>query len=100
MDLVSASAAEGNPRVLIGAALGLAIVLLSGPTSRLFGRFNRALGQRPASAIAPLLNKKRQDATRNWLREGGDAGPIRLVLVVGGVVFIVASALLFLGVVS
>jgi hypothetical protein len=96
--VVLAAAAEGNPRVLVGVALGLLIVMLSGPVSRLAGRLNRSLGRAPASAS--LLNEERQDAMREWRRSGGNAEPTRYLLIFSGLLFIVLSALLFLGVIS
>jgi hypothetical protein len=97
---VLGAAAEGNPRALIGVAVGLLIVILSGPVSRLVGRLNKSLSRSPASAISPLLNKERQDATQAWLREGGETEPARYLLIFGGLLFMAASTLLFLGVIT
>ena len=46
-----AASAEGNPKVFIGRAIGLLLIVASGPISRLFARGERSLSRRPASAL-------------------------------------------------
>jgi hypothetical protein len=98
--LVVTAAAEGNPKVFIATAIGLLLIVTSGPVSRLLTRGERSLGRGPASAANPLLNPERAEAIRDWRASGGGAGGYRAVQILGGLLFVVLSLLLYLGVIS
>ena len=97
---ILAAAAEGNPKVFVAAAIGLLLIVLSGPISRLFARCERSFSRRPASVANPLLNPERAEAIREWRASGGGAVGYRAFMILGGLVFVVVSALLYLGVTS
>ena len=97
---VLAASAEGNPKVFVATAIGVLLILASGPVSRLLARGERSLSRRPASAANPLLNPERAEAIREWRASGGGATGFRAFLIFGGLVFVVVSRLLYLGVVD
>ena len=59
-----------------------------------------SFSRRPASVANPLLNPERAEAIREWRASGGGAVGYRAFMILGGPVFVVVSALLYLGVIS
>ncbi len=94
MGLIVLADAQGNPATLVPCAIGLLILVFSGPLSRGLARAN----QGSYKARFSLLNRERAEEIEQWSEDGGPALLNRIVLVIGGLAFTAAGLGLFLGI--